>query len=1465
MLTSVDSSIFSNAESVTMTPAISAEWNHNLFNPPYITVAGSGIKITPTLTSGTVSLVTSGGRENFTTNSFVLAPVANSTVSQRAIKYSASSLTGKAYKIITYVKSDSSDPIIINAYGEGLDTQFGSAQVEVSSLGWEKIIVYVGTSSADADTVSSLDFTILATTMSGNTTTPTVMFTLPEIYETTLFDYKNHSLFPTESPFSFFRPGESYVTTGDSSNSEPSLYRKITKNIISKSTDKFYSPVSPILQNPTALFANPKVPILKHAAPTNTSPYKYFVSDSDSRSISAMYSENIAVNKVVIKVNTLATRPKFNIKINNTDVTINNSTNIELPKNSEDFYNGVLILYWNGSSWTQNKWSTMPTYNDNGSLTLSTTINKITVTQVSDPAINSQFQSYSSTYLTNDLKRMHLVEISPRLEIDLSSFVINFSAEKSLDSKSSSLPISGTNSNAASISLSGIPLVNGSSIVPIFSSQNNLYNTAISKMLRKGIKFYTGYKLTGYSNSTGNIALGISSYIPAGTFYSDSWDESDIDSVSIQCFDISRYLQSLPAPDYVVNQKNAFDLISDILDLAGFTDYDFDSLYNVCNDSAQPLDVYYYSVYSKDTTLISAINEILTPYQIAAYIDEYGIMKFLSLQTIMLPQSSPVSSISDSNVIQGGFSIQNKAKPGKISIKYTEPKIKQSLGLRNVNDTNIRNSPSFVYVTSNDILWEQQKLDSVGFQYVKDGIAKNSTTLNTSGADQDSIFYTYNRDANGYAIIEDEIVSIEYKEYTLETVVEVAPVPPSEDPTYEEVTETVSIKNNLELQYEINKFIKKHGVALRISSSEITGASSDGTNITYTSQTSFKVGDQVSIKGVNPAQFNVSGTIKEVSPTTFTIEGNVPVSYISGGEAVIKSTYDITVTPTGNITNIKRGLFGTVPKEHKRATSLASKGLSAEVVSDATGLQPTTSIYNIKTGSGGDTLYPSIDSIRFSKPTGSSGLVYHIDAYPENHVDIGYHTYSVKFTLPTNASANSGLFFNDGNDEGIRVSLNKYSLIDPKTAEPYSTKKYQYWIYIQNHQSGEVYYAADITSQANFIISNFVKIPKKTKNPSGSYSYTYIRDEVWDLQVAWERSDGSTGENGTPAENQTILHVFLNGIKISGWQEPGNLYDSDTNPFGTGLKEVGYNEETTLPKNPSLSILPTTGTRFGFYTRDDVEEVETLYPPILYEYNYGTVLSDLREIYATVKPLLSRSINYFLQDPEFLNGLLQDKPAALNSPSYIMQTTPEIKMINVYDFEYGIPAAITANHSLVQYMWKYYAGTELSDKNTDYKKLVDLHSLSYSTLINAGHSGRIAIANNSSHQVWIKKEADSVNNFSINFTAYTNEAIVPSDPELIEYVVDPGNASEVVQMDTKWIQSKTSARTVMKLIEQGLTGFAKDISLKMFGNPLLQVGDIVTFSYSLNGISQQKCIISSVSHSFDNGLSTSITLNRLQA
>jgi hypothetical protein len=1385
MLSTVDSSVFTNSDSIKLIPVVSAEWNHNLFNQPYITTAGTGTKISATLVPGTtVSNVTSGAKENFTTKSFQMSGGTGS------VAYSVSGLSGKAYKIVTYIKTNRATPVMITAYAKGSTTQYGTESVEADSLGWTKVVTYIG-SSGPLDEISSFVYRITSNTLSNadqDDLSAVVRYTLPEIYETTSFDFYNHSLFPTESAFTYFRPGESYVSTGDSKYSFPSNYRRIASKLLSTESTSGgffgnkYSPVSCILQNPKFFLSSPPIANIKNALASDISPYKYFVSDSDSKSITAIYEKAVLTNKIVLKFNTLMTIPTVSVSITTVSGVTESTSSQSLVVNS----NGVVVLYWTGSSWSTSKWETMPKFDSDGALSISRNVKKITVTQTSSQT-NSALSGITgitgpSSNIYLDLQRMQLIEVSPRLEIDLSDFVQNVSIDKSLDSGQTGLPISSINTNDARISLSGIPAMSGSTLVPIFSSQSNQSSTILANLLRKNIKFYINFNLIEYATLGSTPLPSSSTYIPGGVFYSDSWEENDINDISVQCFDISRYLQSTPVPDYVANLKSVFDVITNILDLSGFTDYDYDSLYRICNNKSAPMDLSYYYCNSKDTTLLDALSQIFIAYQIGAYIDEYGIMKFLSLHDILSSTDSNLT-ISDSNILEGGFSISNNAKPGKISLRYQTPKVKQSPSLQNVTDLDIKNSPSFIYTTSNDVVWQQQTLDSVGFNYLNADMSEDANVFQINNNDLLDIFHTFNMNNEGYAAIEDEIVSFVYKEYTISS-------------TTDENPSTVSVKNNLDLSSEINKYVKENSVGLRTS------------------------------------------------------DGSTPVGY------------DIKITPTGKITNVKRGMFGTKPSEHQRITSLSSKSLSEKKLSSnysSLSSSSGASIINSKTASGAITdSLPSIDKIRVTTSTDYKTII-----YPTTAVDNGYQTYSVKFEMPDQSVTTAGLFFNMSSESSATgayfVELIKYNVVKPGTTALYDPPRYKYALTLR--YQGSIVAWSEVTGECQNITNNFCKIINK-KLVDGKYQYTYVTDNAFNLKVVRYLSDGSDGEHESLGVNKNIISVFLNNVEISGWQIPGEASDPLTE--GRGYKPTSINPTTGRRRNPSVSNNISSGTKFGFISSSSPNLVEGLYPALPYPSPNSNHSASLREIHATKKPLKERSVSYFYQDRQFLNGLVQNQSLAALSPTYIMQTTPEISGINVYDVQYTSPAAVSVDVLPIEYLWYYFPGNTPQDQKNYQKKLVDEHSLSYSTPINTGFRAKIAVANNSPHMVFLRKESDELNQFTINFNLWTHEVVAPSDPEIIEKVIDQSNMSEVLQMDSEWIQSKEAAYKMLKIVEMGLEGFSKTVSLNIFGNPLIQVGDVVTLNYTLNGISGQRYMVQSISNSFDSGLSTSIKMNRLQ-
>jgi len=1474
----VSNDIFLKSNSVKMLPMVSAEWNQNIFNAPYLTVAGDGTPIAVSTASTDISAVTDSNKHPyFDTFSFQMTGLNDN------IKYTSSpSVLSSAFKIITYVSTNSSTPIMINAYAQGTgDRQFGSSNIEANAYNWTKLETYIGAN----DNISSFTFELSFNNFSTAPSNSIVYYTKPEIYATSSFDYQYGSIWSTDSVFTGFRPGESYVSTGNAGYSFPANYRKVNTISLLKTTDNsasyntttkpFYMPVSPIVCNPSFFHSSPPMPIYKSGLMTDISAYKYFISDnSNTPSVTGFYAKPVAMNKVVVKLNAYLAVPGVTVTVTKTDGSKITSDVI----NPAD--NGTIVLYLNNGSLTLDKWSAMPSFTNTGDLTNYVYIKSITVTGQVANARTTIFNT-SNPSILNDMGLLQVIEISPRLEIDITPYVIDVSTNKSLDSKDTYLPISSVVTDDATITLSSIPLGDITNPVPIFSNISNISSSILKDNMIKNVKFYINYNLIDYTDQS-YVDQQVNKIIPGGIWYSDTWQQNDIDTISVQCYDITRYLQSTPVSDYVSNYKDAFDVITNILDLTGFTDYDIDSLYSVCYDHNSPINMDYYFCNSKDSTLIDALNQIFLPYQIGAYIDNYGVMKFLSLSNILDKQKSSTDFDLDQNIVlQNGYTINNKSKPGKISLRYQTPRLKQSLSLQNVTDADVRVGPSYIYTTSNDVVWSQQSVDSVGFNYLGSDMKYTDNKFVINQADLLDSFHTFNLNNDGYAVIEDEIVSFVYKEY------EIA------QNSNQNIYTNVSVKNDLELASQVNKFIKDNQIGMTPNVGIISNAvpfafTSNGKNYqatTYTISstpvsdvlnpvTSFSIGNLVSVSNMSPEELNVSGRIISSTNNSFTIITGSTKSMDSGwsnkGRVSKGSDYDVKVTPTGNITNITRGMFGTNVSDHKMMTSLSSKNLTASLVDQSYSLLSAQSAnYNITTTqpdpSSTISPPPQLPYYYFlGQPDNNNKII----LYPSNANDLGYKTYSTKFKFVDDIPGNNnnlcsgGLFFNMGSSNLNNthfLELVRSNMGDQTT----DGRNYLYYLVlykIVNNAPSLLAYS-NVTGIVSTITNNFEKLYKLTGDTNNPYSLYTDPHEAYHLKFTTYSFDHSQDGEGLPGQSTSngdgvLFSVFLNNFEIGQWQTYSNSSWSNT----------AVNSITGLRKKVVINSTINNGTKFGAFLSGEPVVISNAGSNVSYptsNFSSRNQVGYIREIYASQKVLKERNVNYYFQDREFLNALVQGQRTFSLYKEYIMQTQPAVVGINMYDVQYTNGAAVLVDILPVEYAWFYYPGNKLLDQQYLQHQIVDEYSAAYSTPINTGFRGKFAVVNNSSHAVYLKKDSDELNAFVVNLNLWTHEIIVPSDPEIIEIVTDPGNIGEVVQLDSSFIQSKDAAGKLLKIVSSGIDNFSKDVSLSIFGNPLIEVGDVIGLTYPLMGINAQKYIVHSVSNTYNNGLSTKLTLNML--
>ena len=155
-------------------------------------------------------------------------------------------------------------------------------------------------------------------------------------------------------------------------------------------------------------------------------------------------------------------------------------------------------------------------------------------------------------------------------------------------------------------------------------------------------------------------------------------------------------------------------------------------------------------------------------------------------------------------------------------------------------------------------------------------------------------------------------------------------------------------------------------------------------------------------------------------------------------------------------------------------------------------------------------------------------------------------------------------------------------------------------------------------------------------------------------------------------------------------------------------------------------------------------------------------------------------------------------------------------------------------------------------------------ALKYSVPVNTGFRGKMIVANNSRNAIFLNIDATDQIVVDVKLNLWTRQIIATSDEQIVDIVIDPGNASETIQIDSQWIQSEDAANAIINTIMSGLDGFSKDISIEIFGNPLIQVGDTVSLTYSLAGVSNKLYVVQSVSQGFSEGLSTNINLKQIR-
>ena len=572
-----------------------AEWNGNLHRSPSVWGVGDGVAITMSVTdSGTSG--TASGSTSSTNNAVRFAfKVSFKEPFDLAIRVTGkkdSKIVSRHSEIISITDSEKTQ--IVDFFSYNTDTSITSFDIEfLDSAG---VLPY-----GDLDTgfiIDSLQYYLVSQSEAGN-----------------------RYLLPIESVFSR-RIGGEYAVDGHSLNDLNSSnvlpYNVVWEHLIAENDTN---------TGPTRA---------RNFFPSKDSAFKYYIHklSNSSPSVFVKYDSSFPTNKIVIKTSSAhETISSMNLSINGSAQTISGALSAD---------QGLLVLYYNGTNWSTNKWAQIPKLVDgvvSGKIDVSSLKIEVTGWNITE----------------NSSKEFHLYEISPRLEVDLTSYVESIEVNKELSNDSLPLPIGISNSDSMNIKFSNIPDGSGSGQKIPFDNMSSDYKSTLYGLIDRDVKFKAYFIVNG-------------SKIQVGTMYTNSWNSSFDMTSAASCSDIAKYLSMTPAPIFYEESAKPGSIIARLLDSVGCTDYDYNELIGISNSYIP----YYWTVRGK--SVLDSIQEIVVPYQIAMYIDELGKICFKSLSSIR-GATTPSFELTDKfssgyipNIIS--YDEQIEARPREVSVGY---------------------------------------------------------------------------------------------------------------------------------------------------------------------------------------------------------------------------------------------------------------------------------------------------------------------------------------------------------------------------------------------------------------------------------------------------------------------------------------------------------------------------------------------------------------------------------------------------------------------------------------------------------------------------------------------------------------------------------------------------------------------------------------------------------------------------
>lgn len=205
------------------------------------------------------------------------------------------------------------------------------------------------------------------------------------------------------------------------------------------------------------------------------------------------------------------------------------------------------------------------------------------------------------TSVDKEAVRLSLIEISARLELDLSAYLVDYNLNFTMSEDSSILPIGIASSNTGLVEL-----FDHDGLLNDKNPDGVLYNR-----LRRGVDIRIDHGI----DIDGEVE-----WVRMATMSSDRWMGSDAYSITVELKDHSHILQSVDAPKMFSRNTTVGETMWTMCDMSGFNNYS----YSVGSGSSNIINEFWVD---DEKTVWEVLQELAEATQTAIYFDEYGILQ----------------------------------------------------------------------------------------------------------------------------------------------------------------------------------------------------------------------------------------------------------------------------------------------------------------------------------------------------------------------------------------------------------------------------------------------------------------------------------------------------------------------------------------------------------------------------------------------------------------------------------------------------------------------------------------------------------------------------------------------------------------------------------------------------------------------------------------------------------------------